>query len=1033
MVASLDTAIRLSAEVKGGGNIDRVKRSLQDLGKSSQVSARQIDLLYLETQKLSKVSNSSVNALNQQKAALESLRNSVNPASRRYALLSQDIAKVTASLKEADATAAGFSLAAALTTSTTAAAAGMVSFGGFTASTQSVAAALSRMGVSGSKASEMLRSLQGEASSTTVTAQKLNLTLNQAFASTPEKAAAQINTMRQALAQLKIGSEEYLKALVRVNEAEAVSQARTGRSAVIAANKAYAGPTMTSGYGSNVRLPGLPNTMAADMQRVSELTARVQNLDRSTDEYRRSLQELEAVQKRLNGQPGRNRMGFRDAAASAAGVVAMGGGPMSALGAIGGSLASSGGAAGLAAAGGISAAVGIGVLASRVGVDAETAEVRLRALTEQFGEYNQAQAAAARIADTLRISQIEAADGFSKLYGALRPTGITLKEIEDAFVGFTAAARASGATADESRFALVQLKQALGSGILQGDELRSIREQAPAVGQAIAKEMGVTIGELKKLGEQGKITTDVVIRALAKLRGEKLGQLNDQFKTSAQAIKDLQVATEDFGRTVARAFGPATVGILRTFTGLLDRVNDGFTGFSNAQLEIQARSQASREAQKKFGPLGQLLNGGQYNAFVDQRSEQLRRQIQQQRAASPDRASAEQQSARAAAAAERNAARARAAAGGSGTSAAARRAEAAAERRADADAKRAANEQERILERRQELTKQALTLQEQLRRSLEDVTAEMAGVGASDADKLWLQRNDAITENNRQVDGLTKSVAELYREVQAAGGQLDIAPFRALIDQISAANVALADANYQEGMADLWSRQGEAIDRATESVWENARALQYNSDIMGGLKDGLTGYIEQVGTMREALSNLGQQAFKGVEDSLVSLVTTGTANYKEFARSILESTSRIIIQQIVLKTIMQAIGGISGGSSIGGFTQFNAGGVGFNPVAFSGVSFAGGGFTGSGPRSGGLDGQGGFMAMLHPRETVIDHTRPMALQGGGTTSVVVNVDASGSQVQGNTGQADALGRDLAAVVDSRLVYHKRPGGLLAPR
>jgi len=423
----------------------------------------------------------------------------------------------------------------------------------------------------------------------------------------------------------------------------------------------------------------------------------------------------------------------------------------------------------------------------------------------------------------------------------------------------------------------------------------------------------------------------------------------------------------------------------------------------------------------------------QYNAFVDQRSEQLRRQIQQQRAASPDRASAEQQSARAAAAAERNAARARAAAGGSGTSAAARRAEAAAERRADADAKRAANEQERILERRQELTKQALTLQEQLRRSLEDVTAEMAGVGASDADKLWLQRNDAITENNRQVDGLTKSVAELYREVQAAGGQLDIAPFRALIDQISAANVALADANYQEGMADLWSRQGEAIDRATESVWENARALQYNSDIMGGLKDGLTGYIEQVGTMREALSNLGQQAFKGVEDSLVSLVTTGTANYKEFARSILESTSRIIIQQIVLKTIMQAIGGISGGSSIGGFTQFNAGGVGFNPVAFSGVSFAGGGFTGSGPRSGGLDGQGGFMAMLHPRETVIDHTRPMALQGGGTTSVVVNVDASGSQVQGNTGQADALGRDLAAVVDSRLVYHKRPGGLLAPR
>ncbi|MFZ9260896.1 MAG: hypothetical protein ACO23G_10715, partial [Limnohabitans sp.] len=37
-------------------------------------------------------------------------------------------------------------------------------------------------------------------------------------------------------------------------------------------------------------------------------------------------------------------------------------------------------------------------------------------------------------------------------------------------------------------------------------------------------------------------------------------------------------------------------------------------------------------------------------------------------------------------------------------------------------------------------------------------------------------------------------------------------------------------------------------------------------------------------------------------------------------------------------------------------------------------SFAGGGYTGSAPRTGGLDGQGGFLAMLHPQETVVDHT-----------------------------------------------------------
>ena len=706
MTKTLNTAIRISAEVKGGGNIDRVKKSLQDLSKSSQVSARQIDQLYLETQKLTRSSNGSVNALNQQKAALESLRNSVNPASRRFALLSQDIARVSASLKEADAAAAGFGLASALTTSTAAASAGMVSFGGFTASTQSVAAALSRMGVSGSQASEMLRSLQGDTSGTIVTTQKLNQALNQAFASTPERAAAQINTMRQALAQLKIGSEDYLKALVRVNEAEAVNQARSGRAAVIAANRAYSGPTMTSGYGSNERLPGLPNTMAADMQRVSELTARVNNLDRATDEYRRSLQELEVVQRRLNARPERRGSGLREAVGGAAGVLAMGGGPMGAMGAVGGSLAASGGAAGLLAAGGISVAAGVGALAARVGVEAETAQVRLKALADQFGEYNQAQASAARIAATLRISQIEAADGFSKLYAALRPTGITLQEVEDAFIGFTAAARASGATADESRFALLQLKQALGSGILQGDELRSIREQAPAVGQAIAREMGVTIGELKKLGSEGKITTDIVIRALAKLRGEKLGQLQAQFNTSAQAMKDLQVATENFGATVARIFGPTTVALIRGVTAALQYANE------LTQNPFERAKQLER-GQQQIGP-----------------------------SLTP-----EQLQARVAATAERNAARARAA-----TAAQQDQASTATKERAtqeDSILQTRLDSERRLAEFREQSIKRASELEKDLARQRLELDRNTAEVRR----QLENQRRDAELESRRQLLG----------------------------------------------------------------------------------------------------------------------------------------------------------------------------------------------------------------------------------------------------------------------------------------
>ena len=263
----------------------------------------------------------------------------------------------------------------------------------------------------------------------------------------------------------------------------------------------------------------------------------------------------------------------------------------------------------------------------------------------------------------------------------------------------------------------------------------------------------------------------------------------------------------------------------------------------------------------------------------------------------------------------------------------------------------------------------------------------------------------------------------------------------------------LANETYQQDFAELYASQGEAIDKATESVYENARALQYNNDIMGGLKDGLSGYIEQIGTMRDALSSLGQQAFKGIEDALVSLVTTGTANFREFAVSILQETSRMIIQQLVLKSIMQAIGAIGGGGGGffagggGGFTQFNASGVDFNPVAFSGTKlFANGGImTGDGPLPLNKYASGGIanspqLAMFGEGSTpeayvpLPDGRRiPVAMQGGGggSTTVNVSVDAKGTSVQGNSGQGEQLGRVISQAMQAELIKQRRPGGILA--
>lgn len=74
--------------------------------------------------------------------------------------------------------------------------------------------------------------------------------------------------------------------------------------------------------------------------------------------------------------------------------------------------------------------------------------------------------------------------------------------------------KVSGAGAEESKAAMYQLNQAMTSGKLQGDEFRSVMENAPILAQKIAQSMGVSMSQLKKLGSEGKITSDVIKKAV---------------------------------------------------------------------------------------------------------------------------------------------------------------------------------------------------------------------------------------------------------------------------------------------------------------------------------------------------------------------------------------------------------------------------------------------------------------------------------------------------------------------------------------
>ena len=215
--------------------------------------------------------------------------------------------------------------------------------------------------------------------------------------------------------------------------------------------------------------------------------------------------------------------------------------------------------------GGTLASIGIGALAStfaKAGIEADRTEKRIANLAKPFGETAAVMEFAAKAASTYGLSQTQASNAVADLYARLRPTGTSLEQIKTTFLGVNNAAAAMGLTADQTDGVLLQLSQALGSGKLQGDEFRSVMEQLPSIGQAIAKTMGVNIADLKNLGSEGKITSYIVIQAL--------GELAKQTPPPPDAYKEFQAALADLQTEIGTKLLPALTPFVQLAAQLLD-------------------------------------------------------------------------------------------------------------------------------------------------------------------------------------------------------------------------------------------------------------------------------------------------------------------------------------------------------------------------------------------------------------------------------------------------------------------------------
>lgn len=139
---------------------------------------------------------------------------------------------------------------------------------------------------------------------------------------------------------------------------------------------------------------------------------------------------------------------------------------------------------------------------------------QLRSVSSSSEEFNRLSAGTLQIANQTGTAFEGVANSVARFTRALSDYGGTADQALLVTDTMTKAFLVTGASTTEATSALQQLGQALESGLLSGDEFRSIRENAPLAAKAIAKSLGVSLGELRKLSEQGKLTTDIVAQAL---------------------------------------------------------------------------------------------------------------------------------------------------------------------------------------------------------------------------------------------------------------------------------------------------------------------------------------------------------------------------------------------------------------------------------------------------------------------------------------------------------------------------------------
>ena len=164
-------------------------------------------------------------------------------------------------------------------------------------------------------------------------------------------------------------------------------------------------------------------------------------------------------------------------------------------------------------------------------------ESKLKLVTTSTANLMTVQSDLFQVAERSRQSFEATATLYARMSRATKDLHVNQKDLLTVTETINKALVVSGASAQESASTITQLSQAMASGVLRGEEYNSISENGARINEIFAKSLGVTNGELRKLAKEGKITTEVMMKALLEETKNVNAEFNQMNLTIGQAVQ----------------------------------------------------------------------------------------------------------------------------------------------------------------------------------------------------------------------------------------------------------------------------------------------------------------------------------------------------------------------------------------------------------------------------------------------------------------------------------------------------------------